>query len=116
MNNIKPVSDLRNKYPEIEEALKTLGVIYLTKNGYGSAVLLDIEKYEELTGETAAVSKSEFKPSAKARDFRGILNKYANPDLIKYEKYATKVHVMRKYGMDVSIEDIIKMEEESGDE
>lgn len=116
MNNIKPVSDLRNKYPEIEEALKTLGVIYLTKNGYGSAVLLDIEKYEELTGETISVSQPKFKPSVKACEFRGLLREYANPDLIKYEKYAGAVHAMKKYGMDVSIEDIIKMEEESGDE
>lgn len=116
MNNIRPVSDLRNKYPEIEEALKTLGVIYLTKNGYGNAVLLDIEKYEELTGESSPVAEAKFKPTAKASEFRGILHKYANPDLIKYEKYAGRMHVMKKYGMDVSWEDIIKAEEVSEDD
>lgn len=35
MINIRPVSDLRNKYPEIEElVLKEDEEVYLTKNGY----------------------------------------------------------------------------------
>ena len=37
MINIRPVSDLRNKFPEIEETvLRTGEPVYLTKNGYGS--------------------------------------------------------------------------------
>ena len=40
MINIRPVSDLRNKYPEIEElVLKEDEAVYLTKNGYGSMVV-----------------------------------------------------------------------------
>lgn len=47
--NIRPVSDLRNKYPEIEElVLKEDESVYLTKNGYGSMVVMSIEKYEKL--------------------------------------------------------------------
>jgi len=47
--NIRPVSDLRNKYPEIEElVLKKDEPVYLTKNGYGSMVVMSIEKYSEL--------------------------------------------------------------------
>ena len=49
MINIRPVSDLRNKYPEIEElVLKEDEEVYLTKNGYGSMVVLSIKKYAEI--------------------------------------------------------------------
>lgn len=49
MINIRPVSDLRNKYPEIEElVLKEDEAVYLTKNGYGSMVVMSLQKYEEL--------------------------------------------------------------------
>ena len=49
---IRPVSDLRNKYPEIEElVLKEDEAVYLTKNGYGSMVVMSIEKYAELLKE-----------------------------------------------------------------
>lgn len=49
MINIRPVSDLRNKYPEIEElVLKEDEAVYLTKNGYGSMVVMSIEKYANL--------------------------------------------------------------------
>ena len=50
MLDIRPVSDLRNKYPEIEEAvLKSGEPVILTKNGYGSMVLMSLEKYADLT-------------------------------------------------------------------
>ena len=49
MINIRPVSDLRNKYPEIEDlVLKEDEAVYLTKNGYGSMVVMSIEKYSKL--------------------------------------------------------------------
>ena len=52
MINIRPVSDLRNKYPEIEElVLKEDEAVYLTKNGYGSMVVMSIEKYANLMKE-----------------------------------------------------------------
>ena len=50
MINIRPVSDLRNKYPEIEDlVLKEDEAVYLTKNGYGSMVVLSLEEYASLT-------------------------------------------------------------------
>lgn len=50
MLNIRPVSDLRNKFPEIEDiVLKSGEPVYLTKNGYGSMVVLSIEQYSALT-------------------------------------------------------------------
>ncbi len=49
MINIRPVSDLRNKYPEIEElVLKEDEAVYLTKNGYGSMVVMSLEKYSKM--------------------------------------------------------------------
>ncbi|MBK0347682.1 type II toxin-antitoxin system Phd/YefM family antitoxin [Aerococcaceae bacterium zg-ZJ1578] len=50
MINIRPVSDLRNKFPEIEEAvINSNSPVFLTKNGYGTMVLLSIEQYSNLT-------------------------------------------------------------------
>lgn len=49
MINIRPVSDLRNKYPEIEKlVLNEDEAVYLTKNGYGSMVVMSLEKYSKL--------------------------------------------------------------------
>lgn len=50
MINIRPISDLRNKYPEIENMVLASGEpVYLTKNGYGSMVLLSLEQFSALT-------------------------------------------------------------------
>ena len=50
MLHIRPVSDLRNKFPEIESTvLKNGEPVYLTKNGYGSMGLLSLEQYAALT-------------------------------------------------------------------
>lgn len=52
MINIRPVSDLRNKFPEIEDIVVNKGEpVYLTKNGYGSLVVLSLEQYSALTDE-----------------------------------------------------------------
>ena len=49
MINIRPVSDLRNKYPEIEDlVLRENEEVYLTKKGYGSMVVMSLEKYSKL--------------------------------------------------------------------
>lgn len=49
MINIRPISDLRNKYPEIEDlVLREDEAVYLTKNGYGSMVVMSLEKYSKL--------------------------------------------------------------------
>lgn len=53
MINIRPVSDLRNKFPEIEKTvLESDAPVFLTKNGYGTMVLLSIDQYSELTDNT----------------------------------------------------------------
>ena len=49
MIQIRPVSDLRNKFPEIETLVNEGQPVYLTKNGYGAMVVLSLEKYASLT-------------------------------------------------------------------
>ena len=48
MIQIRPVSDLRNKFSEIESAVSSGQPIYLTKNGYGAMVVMSLEKYAEI--------------------------------------------------------------------
>ena len=47
--DIRPISDLRNKFTEIEKTVKAGKPVYLTKNGYGTMVVLSIEEYAKLT-------------------------------------------------------------------
>ena len=49
MIQIRPVSDLRNKFPEVEKAVACGEPVYLTKNGYGTMVVLSLEAYSRLT-------------------------------------------------------------------
>jgi len=46
---IRPVSDLRNKFTEIEKVVGGGQPVYLTKNGYGTMVVMSLEHYAELT-------------------------------------------------------------------
>lgn len=76
--NIRPVSDLRNKYTEIEEDLMTSNTIFLTKNGYGAAVLMSVEEYARLTGN---IPEPPRKNKKSLKSARGILHDIADPDL-----------------------------------
>ena len=49
MIQIRAVSDLRNKFPDIERAVGGGDPVYLTKNGYGAMVVLSLEAYSRLT-------------------------------------------------------------------
>ena len=49
MIQISPVSDLRNKFPDIEKAVGGGEPVYLTKNGYGAMGVLSLEAYSRLT-------------------------------------------------------------------
>ena len=49
MINIRPVSDLRNKFSEIESIVQRGEEVYLTKNGYGAMVVMSLEQYSLLT-------------------------------------------------------------------
>ena len=50
MTQIRPVSDLRNKFAEIETFIaERQDPVFLTKNGYGSMVVMSIDMYDRLT-------------------------------------------------------------------
>lgn len=49
MIEIRPVSDLRYKFSEIEKQVQSGQPVYLTKNGYGAMVVMSIESYSRLT-------------------------------------------------------------------
>ena len=58
---IRPVTDLRNHYPEVESDLER-GPVVLTKNGYGASVLVSISLYDKLMAKQAlydAIARSE---------------------------------------------------------
>ena len=58
---IRPVTDLRNHYPEVENDLAH-GPVVLTKNGYGASVLVSIGLYDKLMAKQAlyeAIARSE---------------------------------------------------------
>ncbi|HBI02464.1 MAG TPA: antitoxin PHD [Paenibacillaceae bacterium] len=51
MPNIRPSSDLRNKYNEISEYChKYSEPVFITKNGQGDLAVMSIETYEKLVG------------------------------------------------------------------
>ncbi|SKB79672.1 prevent-host-death family protein [Lachnospiraceae bacterium] len=49
MITIRPVSDLRNKFTDIETAVNGGEPVFLTKNGYGSMVVMSIDAYSRMT-------------------------------------------------------------------
>lgn len=60
MIQIKPVSDLRNKFPDIEKIVNEGEPVYLTKNGYGAMVVLSLDAYARLTeGVESALDKAD---------------------------------------------------------
>ena len=48
MIQIRPISDLRNKFTDIEKVVNEGEPVYLTKNGYGTMVVLSLEAYSKL--------------------------------------------------------------------
>jgi len=48
MDNIRPISDLRNNFAEISNIVHTEKTpVFLTKNGYGHMVVMSIEDYQD---------------------------------------------------------------------
>ena len=55
MIQIRPISDLRNKFSEIETLVaERQSPVFLTKNGYGSMVVMSIDMYDSLTNNIEA--------------------------------------------------------------
>ena len=71
--NIRPVSDLRNHYADVEKDVNAGGPVFLTKNGYGSMVLMSVDQYEYLSGNIddaldAADAQAEATPARLTHD------------------------------------------------
>ena len=67
--NIRPVTDLRSKFNEIEADIKS-GPVFLTKNGYGTSVMLSIESYLSLVDPMEAIlSETDRLAACDARRF-----------------------------------------------
>ena len=49
MLTIRPISDLRNKFTDIEKAVSEGEPVFLTKNGYGSMVVMSIDTYSRMS-------------------------------------------------------------------
>ncbi|MEY8429610.1 type II toxin-antitoxin system Phd/YefM family antitoxin [Lachnospiraceae bacterium 48-42] len=84
MIQIRPVSDLRNKFPEIETIVNNGEPVYLTKNGYGAMVVLSLEEYASLTDSIemkldeadrqAAISEERLSHETVFRNARGAVH------------------------------------------
>ncbi len=72
MPHIRPVSDLRNKFTEISKIVnETSEPVFLTKNGYGSMVVMSIETYEQKRFDSEIYHKlKESEAEAKTTDKR----------------------------------------------
>lgn len=92
MINIRPVSDLRNKYPEIEDlVLREDEAVYLTKNGYGSMVVMSLEKYSKMVDsiEIEGALKDKFSNV----DIKKVLDEMDKEIASKNVKYLTHEEV-----------------------
>jgi prevent-host-death family protein len=69
MIQIRPISDLRNKFTEIENVVRDGEPVYLTKNGYGTMVVMSLEKYAELTDDVK-IKLDETDKAAATNDVR----------------------------------------------
>jgi PHD/YefM family antitoxin component YafN of YafNO toxin-antitoxin module len=58
MPNIKPVSDLRN-YTEVLKDISIGSPVFLTKNGRGRYVIVDMEEYEKTQAAIRLMSELE---------------------------------------------------------
>lgn len=74
MIQIRPVSDLRNKFSEVEKIVEGGEPVYLTKNGYGVMVVLSLEEYAKLTERTEL--RNEFQKLIQISK----IQLHANPD------------------------------------
>ena len=95
MIQIRPVSDLRNKFPEIENLVNDGNPVYLTKNGYGAMVVLSLEQYASLTDNIeakldeadyqASITEERLSHETVFRNARSAVLRLDNP--LSYEPY-----------------------------
>ncbi len=84
MPNIKPVSDLRN-YNEVLRDVANSEPVFLTKNGRGRYVIMDIDEYEKINAAMKLMNELE-KGERSAREkgwipFTEIEKEFLNNDV-----------------------------------
>ena len=85
MNLIRPVSDLRNNFAEISKTVQeTSQPVFLTKNGYGSMVVLSMEAYNNLYFE----SEVYFKLLEAERQAEHTQQRYSSKEVLQAMKNA----------------------------
>ena len=80
MMDIRPVSDLRNRFTDREKAVQSNGHVILTKNGYGTMVVLSIEEYSRLVDtlelaldEADSLAKNDSRRLTRDQVFDGLI-------------------------------------------
>lgn len=72
MPNIRPVSDLRN-YTEVLKDIVAGDPVFLTKNGRGRYVIIEMEEYEKLKATLKLMSElSKGEESSKEKGWKDI--------------------------------------------
>lgn len=72
MPNIRPVSDLRN-YTEVLKDIVVGDPVFLTKNGRGRYVIIEMEEYEKLKATLKLMSElSKGEESSKEKGWKDI--------------------------------------------
>lgn len=72
MPNIKPVSDLKN-YTEVLRDIAVGEPVFLTKNGRGRYVIVDMEEYEKTKAVIKLIGElSKGEKSAQEKDWKDI--------------------------------------------
>ncbi len=87
MNNIRPVSDLRNNFADISKTVhETSQPVFLTKNGYGDMVVMSMNAFEKLQFESEVYFKlREAEIKAELTDQR-----YSSKEVLKAMKAAIR--------------------------
>jgi len=85
MNLIRPVSDLRNNFAEISKTVtETSQPVFLTKNGYGSMVVLSMEAFQNMQFE----SEVYFKLQEAEREAAHTGKRYSSKEVLNAMKEA----------------------------
>ena len=85
MNTIRPVSDLRNRFEDISQTVhKTAQSVFLTKNGYGDMVVMNMEAYENLQFESQVYLKLQ----EAEREAELTNQRYSSKDVLRAMKDA----------------------------
>ena len=89
MNQIRPVSDLRNSFAEISKIVhETAQPVFLTKNGFGDMVVLSMEAYQNLQFE----SEIYFKLQEAEREAEASKKRYSSKDVLNAMREAIGEH------------------------